>query len=414
MNSQLQGMSGFNLNTVPISARQNVQAIVVFILCLIPITIVNGDGIGISANYSFIVLLPLLVGLRFKYNSFAVFATLSYIFCYLTAFIFNVFILQLNENQLLRVFISFTLATASFVILFLDLRKYERQFYAVVVAVSVVYSICVFVAFVVVASDSGINPFMMKNQLPNYLADWPQRYVLVLFAGFFFTPLLNIRPSVSVLLRLIILSAIALTFLRAAYLALFVGFILELILTNRKKNIKIRRLRFHQKVFFNLLLVFLIVKYLPVEIVESLGLIISYLGDSIANIFLANQTELESDSIRVDIITNALSRINPLIGLGGGGIYLVYPEAGSAHNQILHAYIRFGILGVFIFLSIIVMLLKRYIYSAPVVGLIICYLIFGFAHETLKYSYGAFIMLVLLSISESKRLSRSKNRFSND
>ena len=409
MNTQLQGMSRHDLNTVPISTRQNFQAILVFILCLIPISIVNSDGIGVSVNYLFIILLPLLAGLMFKHNSFALFATLSYVFCYLVAFIFNAFILQLNENQLMRVFLSFTLATASYVILFLDLRKYERQFYGAVVTVSVIYSICVFVAFVVVASESGINPFAMKQQLSNYLFDWPQRYVLVLFAGFFFTPLLNIKPLISVLFRLVMVSAIALTFLRAAYLALFVGLIFELILANRKKNVKLRRLRFYQKAFFTSVLVFLLVKYLPVEIVESLGLIVSYLGDSITNIVSSNQIEHESDSIRVDIITNAIARINPLSGLGGGGIYLVYPEAGSAHNQLLDAYNRFGILGVFIYLSINVMLLKRYKYSAPVIGLIICYLIFGFAHETLKLSYGAFIIFFLLSISEPIRLSSSES-----
>jgi O-antigen ligase len=95
--------------------------------------------------------------------------------------------------------------------------------------------------------------------------------------------------------------------------------------------------------------------------------------------------------------------ISPLTGFGGAGIYVLSSEYSSAHNQFFDFLIRFGIVGLILFIYFNIRIIKHFWFREPyVVALIMTYFVFGLAHETTKYSYGAVIFFYLLSLTYSQ------------
>lgn len=371
------------------------------ILSLAPISITSSSGEGISANYLFILIIPFLIGFRFKANAEALLFICTFSACFFLSLPVNYLYSGLSFDHFVRQSTSFFIFLGPFVLLFASLKQIEHFFVQSIIIVSFIYSIFAIAFFVFHAANFGINPFVVKDALSDVVPDWPQRYVLVLFAGFFFSFDLKFKLAINYFLRFIILFAIMITFLRAAFLALFIGFLAQWLCGFANKNYKLNINRVsYLALLFIIILVFINNKNIDNELFESYSTIVKYFFDSAASLLGGEGADSVSDQTRLDILSGGLRLINPFFGLGGGGIYFVIPEIGSAHNQFFDYYVRFGILGLFAFIYFNYRVIKYFRKTRPcVVGLILTYVVYGAAHETTKYSYGALIFFFLVSLT---------------
>lgn len=197
-----------------------------FVVMLLPFTVVSSGGDGISANYIYAILIPIIAKFTFRKNFHAFFYIIYLAISGLIGFFINSLLIGVGLDLILRQFVSLFVALLPTIFLFFDLSKYHINFKNAVIFCSVFYSIYALANFLIQSSLGVVNPFEIKNVLSVIVPDWPQRYILVLFAGLFFTLDITRRHSgIYVCMRIIILSAILITFLRAAYLALIVGFL---------------------------------------------------------------------------------------------------------------------------------------------------------------------------------------------
>ena len=385
---------------------------ILFVAMLLPVTVVSAGGDGISVNYIYAVLIPIIVKFTFRKNLDAYFYVFYLAVSGLIGFFINLFLLGIGADLILRQLISLFIALLPAIFLFVDLNKYYIRFKTAVIFCSALYSIYALLNFLTQSALGIVNPFEIKDVLSEHIPDWPQRYILVLFAGLFFTFDINRRRSIIyICVRMIILFTILITFLRAAYLALLVGFFLfrysdsyiKKNYSNHLKHIKKERGFGYFSIVIGVIMV-------GIFFVSSGGLssildILYYSFDSIDKLLTGNDGGNTSDETRLSIfrvILNALT-ISPLTGFGGAGVYIFDPEYGSSHNQYFDFLIRFGVLGLSFFLYFTFRIF-RYFWTREsfVIGVIASYLIFGIAHETTKYSYGGVIFFYLLSLTYTK------------
>lgn len=385
-----------------------------FVVMLLPLTALSADGIGISINYSYGILVPIVAKFAFRKNFDAYLYILFLFFSGVIGALINSLVMGVGSDMIARQFLSLVIAMLPVTFLFFDLSKYYDGFKDAVLVCSISYSIFAIYNFLVQSSLNGVNPFMMKEVLSDYIPDWPQRYVLVLFAGFYFTFDRNrYRSNIIIFVRSIILVCIVITFLRAAYLSLIIGFIffhLSKFSSNRKivdfgleADLKSKKSLSSYFIFLLLMGIFLF----DSSNLDAVISIMENLTDSFFNFLGGHRGENPSDETRIDIfgvILNTLV-VSPLTGFGGAGIYVFSSEYGSSHNQFFDFLIRFGIIGLLLFLYFNIRILKYFWFKEPcVVALIASYFVFGFAHETTKYSYGGAIFFFLLSLTYTKNL----------
>jgi O-antigen ligase len=372
-------------------------AILIFSIILLPITIANGDGVGISSNYLFIILIPVLMGFNFIKNNDAIINIIYLIIAYSIGFILNIAYYNFGERELVSQALSMVVSALPLVFLFFNFENQRINFEKAVILCSTIYSIFV-IYFFMYAWFSGVhNPFAIKEYLGVHLPDWPQRYVLVIFAGFYFS-LLNINKGFTPkLTSLLLFIVIILTYLRAAYLALIVSIIFYY-LYNFKLD-KSKGIRAFN-VFWSLLFYGVSILILLIAFEDSIGNIFEYIMQTVYSQFSDGDIP-NSDSTRINIWSSAIEvlKVNPITGNGGGGIYLYDKDFGSYHNQFIDILTRFGIIGLIIYFYYSYRIfIKSKIHPANL-AILISYLVFGMAHETIKFSYGAVIFYFLVSLT---------------
>lgn len=379
--------------------KSNLALMVLMLLCLAPITYKNTQGLGISANYIYVILIPFIEKFKFVKNTTVLIAFLLFSICFLVSIPYNYLYIGIEPGLFEQQCISFTIFMLPFFLLCLNLNDIEFSFVRAVVIASFIYSLISLAFFVSVAGGNGINPFVIKELMGDAVPDWPQRYVLVLLAGLFFSMDDRLNSKFIWLVRLVILFAIFITFLRAAYLAVAIGYFSYLISKFKSGTFKDYGLKnaIYAAIFLAAVLLFVSFNS---ELLDAGLSIIDYLLDSVNSIIGERQEYNVSDQARLEMLSGALDRVNPFFGLGGGGIYFVMPDVGSSHNQYLDYYVRFGFFGLAFFVYLNCRLLVFYWKSKPwVIGIVVSYLVFGMAHETTKFSYGSFIFFVLLSLT---------------
>lgn len=391
----------------------NLVNVAIWIVILLPISLASPDG-DISFNYLYVLLIPILVGFKFKSNHQAILY-----FSYLTLSgiiggIVNVAVIGLGVDQIGRQYLSLGIAMFPVIFMFCNLEGYYKSFKIAVIFCSVFYSLVILINFFLLLASSGLDPYAMKAALAERVRDWPQRYVLVLFAGLFFTFDNDEHSKFGFgLLRIIVFLTILFTFLRAAYLALFFSFVMYFLSTNANKRFSsINYLSDNRKttvgytIYILIFIVFAVI-YIESDIFDALSNVLDYLGSTFLNLQSGDYDDNISDSIRIDIfskITNILI-YSPLAGFGGAGVNLIVPEYGSAHNQYFDILVRFGFFGLSFFLYFNYRILRYFWFKEPwVVAIVSAYMIFGLAHETTKYSYGGVIFFLLLSLTYQRQI----------
>lgn len=379
--------------------KNNLVLTALIILCLAPITYKNSEGLGISVNYVYFLLIPLINKFKFFKNTTVLIAFLVFGMCFLMSIPNNYFYIGIAPSLFWQQCISLIIFILPFFLLCLDLNDIEFSFAKALVIASFIYSLCSLVIFISIAGGNGINPFVIKELMGDVVPDWPQRYVLVLIAGFFFSMDDRLNSKFIGLVRLVILFSIFVTFLRAAYLAVVAGYFSYIYVNFKSRRFAAFGFKTAIYAVFFLVFVLLFLSFIP-ELLDAGLSIIDYFMGSVNSIIGERQEYNVSDQARLDMLSGALDRVNPLFGLGGGGIYFIMPDVGSSHNQYLDYYVRFGLFGLAFFVYFNYRLIAFYWKSKPwVIGVVISYLVFGVAHETTKFSYGSFIFFVLLSLT---------------
>lgn len=371
-------------------------SILIFSIILAPITIANEDGVGISSNYLFIILIPILMGINIIKNNEAIINIIYFIIAYFIGFILNITYYNMGEKELVSQALSLVAATLPLVFLFYNFENQRLNFEKAVILCSTVYSIFAVFVFMDAWFSEKQDPFLIKENMGEHLPDWPQRYVLVIFAGFYFS-LSNLNKGFTAkLTSFILFIVIILTYLRAAYLALIVS-IFFYCFYKLKESIKIisaKLIFFYSAIFFFIIL----------TIENSTLVILDYVMQTVYAQFRGGDIPA-SDQTRINIWSSAIDvlRINPITGNGGGGIYLYDKDFGSYHSQYIDVLTRFGIIGLMIYFYYNYRIFKNSKKCPANMAILIAYLVFGFAHETVKFSYGAVIFYMILSFTYNKK-----------
>jgi O-antigen ligase len=382
----------------------NPMVLALFLLCLVPLTYINSQGLGVSVNYIYLLIIPIIAKFKFYKNTTALMSCFFLSVCFLISIPYNYLFVGVDPGLLEQQCISFIIFTLPFVLLCVKLNDMELVFERALIIASLVYSLFALFYFFSFASSNGINPFEIKELMGDVVPDWPQRYVLILFAGFFYSFDYRIKSTWIALARVLIAFTIFITFLRAAYLAIFFGFFSYLWLLYKAGKLNLYKSR---KVIYACVILFVgsfLITHLDTGLLDAGLSIVDYFLDSVDSFIGQRQEYNASDQARLDMWSSAFAAINPIFGLGGGGIYFVLPDVGSAHNQYFDYYVRFGLFGLMLFLYFNYRILSFYNKTKPwVVGIAISFLVFGVAHETTKFSYGSFIFFYILSLTFTEK-----------
>lgn len=393
------------------------KAFILLIVMLVPLALETSGG-DTSLNYSWAVLAPFLFGLNFNANKsvwlYAIFLLLASI----AGLVSTPLIYKYNDYLFLRHVLSVVVALLPLTILFSKCDRYLFGLKKAVILVSLMYSVMAIIFYFYYVISGYNNVFEIKGLMGDELIDWPQRYVLVLFAGLFFLVDNSTENRLRWLWFLIILTAVLLTFLRAVYVSLLVGFFV-FILKNYFYNKKMKVETNLWKWIFGLSLILLGWAFLNLSsIAENVYQAMEYSVSSAAELAGGDYENNISNYTRYEIFEKIIElvSVSPIYGTGGAGIYVFAPGFGSAHGQFNDFLARYGVVG-FVFFSYFTLVIFNYgwKYSPGVAGLVVTYSIFGFFHETIKYSYCALIFYFLLNVSfarkkneiNSKRVSRS-------
>jgi len=380
------------------------------LLVLMPVTVYLG-GDGISCNYSYVILIPIVAGMRFRRNNDGVSYILFLVLSGAIGVFVNILILECAPEMIIRQMTSLFLAIAPCVFLFHDLSSYYNTFKKVVVFVSVIYSLYALTSLSRELARGVTNTFQLKSLLGESVPEWPQRYILVLFAGFFYSlQIKGIKFYLAVLISILILITIGATFLRAAYVAVFISLIVFMFVRGTSDgNIFGKGLsRSFQSHRFLIVIVMVLVGFVvgPLGLNDSIDSTFEYVSNSVFDIINGDVSGDASSQDRLYMFQTILEgvKVNPTTGLGGAGIYVLDPRFGSAHNQYLDQLLRFGIVGL-IFILYFTFRIYRHFWGVDpaVIGIVTSYVLFGLAHETMKYSYGGVIFFFILSLTYSGR-----------
>ncbi len=190
--------------------------------------------------------------------------------------------------------------------------------------------------------------------------------MMFLFIPFWYSLLSLLFKSESLFIRFFYASILFLislgiifSFARGAWIALFLTFIILVVVSFLKKN-RPAKLFFRKLFIFFMFFVFFGITILPQEIRY-------FVSSRFASIFNADATdEISSNSARKDIFQKSYNIIlnNPLFGIGAGNTskYLTYEDgetANHAENMFLTILIELGIFG----LSVFILLLYLYFYK---------------------------------------------------
>ncbi len=380
-----------------------------------------GDA-GISANYSFLVLL--LLYKQLGAGSRLVGITVAYSFiCYLVTVLV---IRDIGPYFYLRQFFSFLLFLGPLCIALVRMPFDFTMLARATAWVSFGYAFAVMVALLATGTPIT-NAGMVKQALDPWVPDWPQRYTIVVMLGFFLAVYLSGQSRGWMLAAAVSGFCIAVSFGRATGLAMLGATMLLAILYCHRRD-------WHS------------LMRLSLSLSLSLMLVLAFVGNGLNDLLMSekkrmdgvvafveklnvSQTTPESDSALTTLPTDSRAMIDRLyaeggeasgnirmeiwgalvhriiddqmwLGSGFAGPYLFDAAIGSAHSQYVDILFRMGPIGLALYLGLWGTLLWRCFRHSPELGCgIFAWFIYGFFHETTKYSYGAFLFFSLLSLA---------------
>lgn len=358
-------------------------------LLMVPLS-VDFQGSAVNANYS-LAFLPLFAVAYQMHREGALFLLIIALGSgYATNFIF-----WGDESAMLRQSASAILLALPVLLLFCRFPFGQHEIESAVVGVSVLYSLWVFL-MVYSANYSLADIYIIKNHLD--VPHWPQRFVVVLLAGYFMAIGRARERAFYFVYVGVILACVFLTFTRAAWLAISVGTVALLI--PQRRDVAVPTV---------IAISVLCAAWLSEQISAALSEVYGRAFTGIDAFFSGDiSQELDSEATRVAIwgeITKSVLEVNPITGLGGGGIYLINRDFGSAHSQYMDILARTGVLGLVVYLYFWFRALDFYrkedvyIFSG-----LIAVAVFGLFHETTNSPYVALVFFLLLNIPYQRQL----------
>jgi len=383
---------------------------------LLPISL-NINGVGVSANYSYLALLFFLTPPQTWPKLF--FLVIFYLaFSYLSGLLF---VADAVPGFHFRQFVSFLLFLSALLISVVRLPFSFLTFARVTAATAGVYSVWVVIALIATGTPIS-NAGMVKSILAGWVPDWPQRYIIVVMLGFFLALLLARKSSRWLFVAGLCGFCIIVSHGRASYFAMLGAVTLLALLYLRGRDWNgLKRL-----VYALLLSIVMVagfagkgmgdlllsqekgarsaISLLLERSAASLGLPVveEPPKDTQATIdHLYSEGGEASGNIRLMIWSILLNRMvddRMWFGSGFAGPYLFDAAIGSAHSQYIDVLYRTGPLGLILYLGLWAVLVRRCFEHSVELGVaMLAWFIYGFFHETTKYSYGAFLFFSLLS-----------------
>lgn len=358
--------------------------------CLIPAAAAF-QGSGVNVNYAFALLPLFAVGFRFNLP-----ATLLISLAAISALYAQWFIFTGDGDRMLRQTASMALFCLPLLLLYCRFSFGLREITSAVIIASAIYAVSA-LSMIYFGDYSLLAFYDIKNDLG--MPAWPQQFVVIQLFGLFFA--IGRRYY---LVAATILVCIFFTFTRAAWLGVAVGMVA--LLLPRGRNIKI--------------------PVLLVVGVTAAMLLSETISEALVDVATRTYTGIlysATDSLSPDAISetgrlliwgtivNTVMETNPLLGLGGGNIYLVAPQVGgSAHSQYMDVFVRFGILGLMLYTYFWLRILKFYFTRNAHVFAALCAVgVFGVFSETTNLSYVAPVFFLLLNLTYHRLVDHVRN-----
>lgn len=371
--------------------------VLAYVAFLAPVSVIVG-GDGVSANYSFVVLLLAFHG--YRRNA----AAAAYVAFMAVSFLVGVALFSdLHADFVLRQFTSFLLALFAVALLFVQLGIAVDEFALACVVAASLYSAYAILSFVM-HDFSLLDVYLVKGGLRDYVPDWPQRYVVVVQFAFFIAIDRFRRGLLWQCAAAVCLGCIFLTFTRAAWIAVVCG-MFAYVFVPRAATI---RSRATPRTALSGVMVGLgaigVIALLVVALAnEGVSGALSTILESTSDVVATRPADFAADGSegeRVELYGEILDTLerNPVTGTGFAGAYLVIAGQGSAHSQFLDVLLRTGVVGLVIYLAFWLKLFRHYLrLDRGIVSGLASMFVFGAFHETTKLSYGAVIFFVLLN-----------------
>lgn len=372
-----------------------------FCLCLVPISAFDGK----SVNYFFVVYpgLYLILNRAIKPSQNVVLLISLYSFIFIFTLAIQYEFIEYAFNRI----ISFLIFMTVFAYCFIRIEdNMVKNFKNALVIFSLVYSIKSIFDFF---SYQKIGPlhFGAKDLIGT------QRIGFIYILGFYICLIKIAKTKLSLYAKYvisgIIMIGLLLTFSRSSFVCLVISLLVYSVMGVKEKGIK----KLIAVFVFIFIMFYLIGTYFPITVEFFNARLIETLlnkEEAIAEI----STPEASFGTRIEIWKEIIEYVgyNPFNGSGYLGVWVISKnDFGSAHNQYMDVFLRTGVVG-FMFYSILLYLIARYLYFChkDLFCGFVGFLVYGFFHETIKESQGAFVLAFLLGmLAEHMRRRKLQN-----
>lgn len=362
--------------------------LMLFIFFLVPISTTD----GLSINYLF-ALFPMIYFIMTKKN-FKDPTMVFKILILLAVLIFALaFLYQDNFYQYAyRRLISFFLFMSIFLYCFIEYNNNLLQsFKYAIVQFSVLCTIYMFYLFYLFQTG-----YVEGVDLKDFVGT--QRIGFIFVFAFWIACSLSyekhgLRKYMFMLFVIIISIGILLTFSRSSIVALSSSLLIFLVDSILRKKVTISKIVTFLKLLFLIFVILILFNIFLEPIVDRF--IALFFGH---NIVEEAQNSDASAGIRFIIWSKILDFVanNPLTGSGFLGVWTIYTDIGSSHNQYMDILLRTGIVYFFIFILVLINLVYfLYKYERYMFYGFMGFIIYGLFHETFKESQGAFVLAFL-------------------
>jgi len=354
-----------------------------------------------SINYLFVAIPLFRVFTKGSFQLLPIFFIFA-LFCYVALFFLSIFLLPDGFYDPVRRIASWLIFISVFAFSFCKISDADiRTFKLALIIVSIIYSATIAIIFVRANLISAVG-YEAKNIVGSQRFGFV--YTLALWVLLFDQHLKSQLGKAKTIFIIILLIGIALTFSRAAIVALLASFFLFGLLNVRSNwrliifdgRVKVSPFI---KIFMSFLAITTVYIVAPVTFQFYWDMFFAPLLDG--RLAAATSHPTSSEGIRFERLQAILDYItdHPFLGSGFLGVWSILPSTGSAHNQYLDVLLRTGLIGFTIYLTMLFKMVR--FLARRDKGLfygLISILVYGFFHETFKDSQGAFIMSFILGI----------------
>lgn len=377
---------------------------------LLPIFLIPLTISGITANYSYsIISLTHSIKRDKLYNPI--------IFLYGTFIIYSYgvglfFVVPHDGYSLVSQFLGLGTSLIVFSLLLVQLEFSEKDLFFATTFCGLGYTVIVLYYIATDPSLTAYNPLAVKEGLRHYINDWPQRYVIIMMCGFFYSFHSIYYYKKYIIPTAVIGCGILFTFTRAAYIAVLVGilfYITNVTLGYYLYYGSIKKCRNGYILYTSIILFIFLVYVIYFTGFSEVALMFwERIYNPISSILFEGEVEGSSTRVRLKYwhYSYEVFKQNIVSGTGAAGVHL-FKDTGSTHNQFLDVMVRHGLVGAFFYIWFYIIIIRNYIIrDTYIASLVVAWAVYGVFHETTALSYGSFVFYALLSKTLDKKQSQ--------